>query len=507
MKLTILATTDIHGSLFPTNYTTRDNVVDMGLSRIASAIKHYSELTPLLLVDNGDSFQGTPLLTYAHQHADSTMNPMAQAFNTLGYDFINLGNHDFNYGPEILHKYIKENEAMLLTSNVFENGRPLGSTKIVKVEGYSIAFIGVLTHYIPNWERPSHIENMTFEDAYEHLKFEVENVKDSVDYVVAMYHGGLERDPQTGEPTERLTGENQGYDMSSIEGLDLLITGHQHRSLVEEINGVVITQTTLKGAEFALIDIDLENKTTTARIENAADYPVDTELLEQFETLQEEVQVWLDEPVGTIHDDAPSLIVGDEFEARVHKHPIVSFINQVQRDRSGADVSSVALFNGTTGFNKAITMRELVGTYLYPNTLVVKEMTGKALKEMIEFSAHYFSLDADGTIIASPEYVEPKPQHYNYDMLDGVTYTINVSKPRGSRVSDLMFNGKPLNDTDTVTLVTNNYRAMGGGNYAMVAEAPTLQEIQEEMVDTIMTYLEQHPYVNVDHEDNIKVIK
>ena len=131
----------------------------------------------------------------------------------------------------------------------------MGKTEIIEHKGKTIALIGVLTQYIPNWERPDHIAEMTFQDAFTAMEAEVNRVKDQADIVIGMYHGGLERDPLSGEPTERLTGENQGYQMSTIEGLDLLITGHQHRSFVEEINGVVITQCAFKGQEFVEFSI------------------------------------------------------------------------------------------------------------------------------------------------------------------------------------------------------------------------------------------------------------
>ncbi|QIK70528.1 bifunctional metallophosphatase/5'-nucleotidase [Erysipelothrix sp. HDW6C] len=503
MKVKILATTDVHGNIFPTNYTARNNVESFGLARIATAIKTLKKDNNLILVDNGDAFQGTPLLTYAHQHTDTIVNPMAHVFNRLDYDFINLGNHDFNYGQEVLEKFIRENNATLLTSNLTINKRIPGATQIMAYGDKKIAFIGVVTHYIPNWERPAHLENIDFVQAYDQMKAEVERVKDQVDYVIGMYHGGLERDPLTGEPTERLTGENQGYEMTAIDGLDILITGHQHRSFVETVNGVLVTQNTFKGQEFITIDLDLETGKKSAQLHKTSEYPVDETLLEPLAEVQEAVQTWLDQPVGSLQDGP--ILIDDELDARIHKHPIVSFLNQVQLERSGADISSVALFNGATGFNQSISMRELVSTYLYPNTLVVKRMTGKALREMIEFSAHYFTLDGD-QIVPSPEFVSPKPQHYNYDMLDGVEYTLKISNPRGQRLVSLTRNGVEVCDDDTFDLVTNNYRAMGGGNYTMVAQAPTVQDIQEEMVDTIMNYFVKYSPVKVKHTKNIHVI-
>ncbi|AMC92529.1 bifunctional metallophosphatase/5'-nucleotidase [Erysipelothrix larvae] len=505
MKLTILATTDIHGRIYPTDYTSRDNVSSFGLSRFSTYVKKMREREDIILVDNGDSFQGTPLTAYAHQHPNSYMNPSAYAFNVLNYDFLNLGNHDFNYGPKILKKYIDEVKAPLLTSNVLIDGTLQGSTQVIERGGKKIAFIGVVTHYIPNWERESYIKNMQFLDAYQTMAREVARVKNHVDLVIGMYHGGLERDPKTGEPTERQTGENQGYQMCSIEGLDILITGHQHRSLVERINGVLVTQTTYNAIEFAQIEVDLDTLDNKAHILHTSELPVDEHFLEPLNLLQSRVQNWLDKDIGVIDDMSPSLIIDDEFEARLHKHPLVSFINQVQTWKTGATLSAVALFNGAIGFGKHITMRELVSTYIFPNTLVVKKMTGKTIKEMIEFSALYYVLDDNGNIAVNPRYVTPKPQHYNYDMLDGIEYTLNISNPKFHRIESITHNGNPLDDDDEFSVAMNNYRASGGGNYAMVSECETILDIQEEMLDIMVEYFQSHTPVHVIHHDNITI--
>lgn len=502
MKLKMFVTTDVHGNIFPTNYSTRDNIENYGFARISTAIKQMRKNEDFLLLDNGDALQGTPLLTYAHQHKDEFVNPIAQAYNDLNYDYINLGNHDFNYGPKVLHKYLKESNASLLTSNLTFDGKAPGSTQIIEKNGKTIALIGLLTQYIPKWERPGHIEGMEFFSAYDHLKSEIDRLKGSVDYTIAMYHGGLERDPDTATPTERLTGENEGYQMTDIEGLDILITGHQHRSLIKCINDVLVTQSTFKAQEFVTIELDLETGKSFAEIHSSSDYAIDEKFLRQFDKLQENTQTWLDQDIGRLANGP--IIVKNELDARINKHPLVSLLNQIQLDRSGADISSVALFNGAQGFQEKISMRDLVSTYLYPNTLVVKKMSGHAIKEMIEFSALYFIVE-DGQVVPNPSYVTPKPQHYNYDMLDGLSYTINVGREKGNRVSDLMINGMPMDLDKDYKIVVNNYRAMGGGNYHMVAESETLEEIQEEMVDVVMNYFLDNPVVTVNHEDNIKI--
>lgn len=505
MKLRILSTTDVHGAIFPTNYTSIKQLEKYSLAHVSTLVKRLREDGDILLIDNGDSFQGTPLLTYAHRHIDSIENPMATAFNTMNYDYINLGNHDFNYGPKVLRKYIEECDAPLLTGNVLEKNTPVGSTQIIDREGKKIALVGALTHYIPNWERAAHIEDFSFIDAYSYMKEEVARIKNEVDYVIGVYHGGFEKDIYSGEPTETLTGENQGYDMTTIDGLDILITGHQHRTLIGEVNNCFITQTSLKAKECSYIELDLETGEITGDIISLENYEADLELLSLFIPLQDKVQLWLDESIGEMSSTAPSLIVEDVAEARLNKHPLVSFINQVQLETTGADISGVALFNGSKGFNPTISMRDLVTTYIYPNTLVTKKITGKTLKEILELCANFF--DVDGTnITVSKDYEDPKPQHYNYDMFDGIEYTIKASNPRGSRILDLKRNGNLVKNDDSFILATNNYRATGGGNFGMIKDSETIQDFPEEMVDVLMRYFEDNSPIGVQHNNNIKVI-
>lgn len=500
MNIKILATTDIHGSIFPTDYTTAQNHSDLGLAKIASAIKQIKD-TNSILIDNGDAFQGSPLMTYALENTEK--NPISEIFNMMNYDYFNLGNHDFNYGPEVLFNFIDNTQAKLLTSNIFYKGKALGKTYIHEIDGQSIALIGVTTHYIPNWEQVHNIKDFSFKDAYTHLKEEVQHYKDKVDYVIGVYHGGLEKDPKTGDPTETLTTENQGYQMSTIDGLDVLITGHQHRSLVEMLHDTLVTQSTFKAKEF--VKIQLQKQNSSAYLIPVDSIEADEAIITKFQDLQNQTQTWLDQSIGYIKD--MDLLVHDENQARIVKHPIISFLNQIQLDKTGADIAAIALFNDAKGFNQSITIRDIVATYPYPNTMVVKKMNGKILKEMLEWSAKYFTLDKDGKVTADPKYVLPKPEHYNYDMFDGIEYTIKVSNPIGSRIQNLTFKGKSIQDDDEFTVAMNNYRAAGGGDYEMVLKAPTVKEISEEMIDTMIDYLKVHSPVVVNHQNNILVVK
>lgn len=503
MKIKIYATSDIHGTLTPYRYS--DNTeMKMGMMKLSPFMKK-DEFT--LFVDNGDVLQGSPLDAY-YQIEHHDIHPVAKVFNHMKYDYINIGNHEFNYGKDGVWQYLEESKATCITSNLFDQGKCFGKEYAIHEfdENHKIALIGVTTQYIPNWEQPCNIEGMTFENAFDIVKKRVETIKEkeNVQGIVVVYHGGFERNLETGEPTEQLTGENLGYKMChEIEGIDLLITGHQHRSIAGFCGNTCVTQTALNAQEVAYIEWDLDKHELTPTLIHA-DTEIDESLLSLFEEEEKATQAYLDQPIGKMKDG--DLLIHDEFQARLHKHPIISFLNQVQTYCTHAQLSSCALFNGATGFRNEITMRDLASTYPYPNTLVVLKITGSILKQYLEKCAEYFSI-IDDEIAVTPRYIAPKPQHYNYDMVDGCDYTIKVSNPVGSRIVDLRVNEKEVKEDDTFTIVVNNYRAACGGDFFMFKDCEIVASLQDDMVECLTRYMKENPLIEVNHKENIKIMK
>ena len=500
-KIKLLSTTDIHGTLSTYSYLDQ-TIKPQGLSRYSNIVKKNRELFECIVVDNGDSLQGSPLMTYAHR-VRLKPNPLALVFNHIGLDYYNLGNHDFNYGEDVLLNYINDLDALCLTSNVLYNHKPIGQTRIHTTQnGFKIALIGICTDYIPHWEKPEHIKNFKFLSPIDTLKNEI-NKLPHVDYTIVYYHGGLEKDPITGQPTEVLTGENVGYEMTLISGIDLLITGHQHRSIATLINQVPVMQCSLNATEYMDAEIDIQNKTSDIQLipMSGYDYDQDIELL--IKPFDDETQIWLDQKLGKV--EGHDLLIKDPFDARVHKHPYVSFINFIQKEVTQADICGTALFNQALGLGTEISYRDLVNNYVYPNSLIVKEMDGKTLKLYLEQCADYFTI-IDNKIAVNPMFDEPKPQHFNYDMLDGIEYTLKISNPLGQRVISLIFNGKEVKENDVFSVAMNNYRASGGGNFHMIPPCKTLLEIQRDMTDILAEYIMNKKIVTITHHDNIKVI-
>ncbi|MEC5424681.1 bifunctional UDP-sugar hydrolase/5'-nucleotidase [Virgibacillus sp. C22-A2] len=517
-KVTILYTSDIHGHAMPILYGPNEPA-DIGLTKYATIVKKYREENDhLLVLDNGDLIQGTPLMThYVKEHMDKK-NPLVGIMNRIGIDAGVIGNHEFNFGTQVLSDAVEQSEFPWLSANIVDEktDKPaFGPPYIIKKldNGIKIAVIGVTTHYIPNWESPEHIKGIRFDNAFHSLQKWVSHIREAEkpDVLIVSYHGGFERDIITGEPTEALTGENQGYQMcQEIEGIDVLLTGHQHRTLTGRINGVLVVQPSKNGHAYGEVQIDLmkSNREWNITAKRAVVQTLDQvesapEILRYMTSLERSTQNWLDQPIGYIEGD---MSIKNPFEARVTKHPFIEFIQNVQMDASGVDISVTSLLNNSSeGFSSVVTMRDIVANYMYPNTLVVLELTGKDIKDALEKSAAYFVLDENQGIGVNPTYVEPKPQHYNYDMWEGIEYKINISKQIGSRVEYIHYHGKQLKADASCHVVLNNYRATGGGNYDMFKHKPVIREIQKDAVELIRDYFEKHKTVKATTTENFSV--
>lgn len=516
MKLTILATSDLHGYIEPTNFGSRGQNQPFGAAKAATVIEAVRNQAsgPIVVIENGDFIQGSPLSYYIAKQQAGSPELLTNVANAIGYDVGILGNHEFNYGRDYLEQATAAYHYPILCANIIDsNGSPAfgKAYTILEKDGLKIAILGLTTSYIPNWEHPSHIEGLQFLDVAATAKKYVPKLRELADIVIVSYHGGFERDLTSGEPTEALTKENQGYQLlEEVTGIDALVTGHQHRVLADTINGVPIIQPGFRGEYVGQIVLELAADNGTYSITSATpsllatkDAIPDKTVSEQIAPIASKVENWLDAPLGKVSGD---MRITDPDKARLCEHPYVEFIQQVQMEASGAAISGTALFNNEgTGFGDTITMRDVVTNYIYPNTLAVLKVTGADLRAALERSASFFQMEADGSIGINPTFISPKPQYYNYDMYEGINYTIHVQQPIGERVFPLLYKGKQVQPDDVLEIVINQYRAVGGGDYPMFDASKIVREIQIDMTELIADYLKRHPIVTAMVNNNFQV--
>ncbi|UOQ87217.1 bifunctional metallophosphatase/5'-nucleotidase [Gracilibacillus salinarum] len=513
-RFSICITSDVHGYIMPNNYRNQEEEA-MGLAKAASIISEIRKKHRMILIDNGDFIQGSPFTYYFAKKVSRKPSPMIKSANLLGYDAAIIGNHEFNYGMSYLNNTIDASDFPWLSANIVhhDTGEPVfGQPYIIKeIDHVRVAILGTTTHYIPNWEDPKTIEGLSFEDACQSIKKWVDFIKvtEAPDVMVVCYHGGFERDPSSGEPTEASTGENQGYQIcETVDGIDILITGHQHRYIAEVIKGVTVIQPGSNGQALGEIVVSY-NEAEVASISTAIHYvgeqtTVDTQITDGIAEEEKEVQAFLDQTIATT---AGAMEIQDPLSVRMQGHPFINYINALQMKVSDAPISCTALFHDQSpGFPKQITMRDIVANYIYPNTLKVLRVTGNDIKAALEKSATFFTVD-NGQININPDFIHPKPQPYNYDMWQGIDYQIKVSNPIGDRVIKLSFQGEPIEPEQYYQVVMNNYRASGGGDYHMFKQKEVIKDIPVDMTELITDDLLKQGVIHPDLTRHFEILR
>ena len=317
----------------------------------------------------------------------------------------------------------------------------------------------------------------------------------------------------SGEPAEPLTGENQGFRMcEEIQGIDVLLTGHQHRRLAAKVNGVTVVQPGFNGQAMAKVSVSFRydqgewvvSDKEAEIIEIDDGIKTDDAILEAANEYENETQKWLDQTIGEV---VGNMTIRSPMEVRMADHPLIEFINKVQMEAAGVDISATALFhNGSPGFPNKVTMRDIISNYVYPNTLSVIRISGQDIKDALEKCASYFLLDKNRQVRVDPSFEKPKSQHYNYDMWEGIEYVLDISKPLGNRVVKLDYKGEQLDLTEEYDVVMNNYRAGGGGNFEMFSGKPVIREIQTDMTELLAVFFQNHRPIHTSCNKNWRII-
>lgn len=512
----ILSTTDMHGRVFPIDYYTNkyDNV---GIAKVATLVKEARKNDPdLLLVDSGDTIQGTPLEYFHNQRNNTPPDPMMLAMNALRYDSMTVGNHEYNFGLKILEKARSEAKFPWLSANTYNKGTATTHYQpyIVKeVSGVRVGVLGLTTPGIPNWENVPNYEGLEFHETVSEAKKWVAILRDKekVDVVAIAMHMGIEEDLRTGTTSpSQVANENAAIAIArGVPGVDMILMGHTHRDVPALIvNGVLLTQANRWASHVARVDLYLE-KGEAARwrvvAESARTIPVtektalDPEIAQLGQPYDKETQDWLSRPIG----ESPEEITSQD--CRFRDTAIIDLIQRVQLEAGKADVSMAACFNPQARIPQgSVTVRDIAGLYEYENTLVTIELTGQQLKDALEHSARYFREYQPGKSLA--ELVDQRIPGYNFDMAEGVAYELDLTKPFGQRVQNLKFKGQPLSPTQKLRVVTNNYRVNGGGGFTMFKDAPVVYRSSEEVRELIIDWVERNKTIPTQTSNNWRIV-
>jgi 2',3'-cyclic-nucleotide 2'-phosphodiesterase / 3'-nucleotidase / 5'-nucleotidase len=497
MTVVLLGTTDVHGRLYNHDYYT-GAPTDHGLALLKPVVDSVRAANPgrTFLFDSGDLLQGNPLgLVYARQYADAP-NPIIRAMNLLGYDASAIGNHEYNYGLEHLDRAMEQAAFPFVAANTFRHGTtdhahqpyallpvatPYGDTLVIGVTGNTPPGVHV-------WDRENVTGILEFREVVSSVRAVVAEMRaQGADLVVVLSHGGLQGTSYD-TVTTGLPPENASAELARQEpGIDVIFMGHTHRELADTtINGVLLTQAGHWARSLAVATVTAQRAADgrwravgrQGRILRPDPMRADRAFLDSLRWEHERTVAWVNARIGAATEAMPAR------EARVRDTPVIDFINEVQRRTAGADLSSTAAFQIAAGLPRGdITIAHIAALYPYDNTLKAIRISGAQLRAYLEKSAEYYAGWPAAQGGAVTNFAVPG---YNFDIVGGADYTLDISRPVGSRVTTLTYQGRAVRDDDSFTLALNNYRQSGGGGYDMIAGAEVVYDRGEDVRELLI---------------------
>jgi len=460
MDLQILATSDLHGRFVPYDYAINTEDKSGSIAQVATVVKQLRKENPnTLLIDCGDTIQDNSSDLFLNE----AVHPMIAGMNELGYDTWTLGNHEFNYGMDVLKRVMKQSKAEVLGGNVYNpDGSPIAKKyTIIEKNGVKIAIIGMVTPNITRWDS-TNLKDYNVTSPVEETKKIVDEIKDKVDVIIAADH--------MSESMEyNVKGSGAAEVAEACPDIDLIIAAHEHKPVEGTYyNNILTVENKSGGQTVAKIDLKLEKGTDgkykvvdrASKLINTKEYEADADMVKALAKYDEAAKKDANVVIGKLEggDLVPANEIKDIPQAQIQESAMINLINEVQMYYTGAEVSASAVFNIAANMKAGdIKKCDTALIYKYANTLYKLEMTGTQLKKYMEWSVSYYNTFKDGDLTIS---FNPDIRAYNYDMFSGVNYDVNIAKEPGQRIENLTRkDGTPINDNDKIIIAVNNYRA------------------------------------------------
>ncbi len=537
--VTVLGTTDMHGNVFNWDYFankefTDSKLNDIGLAKIStlvSAIREQRGAESVVMLDAGDTIQGTPLAYYyarIEPITEGSVHPMAEAMNIIGYDAAALGNHEFNYGIPTLRTFQEQCDFPLLGANAVDASSQLPAfppyfIKRVKLEdgrALNVGVLGLTNPGIAIWDKANVEGEMEFPGLVEQARIYVPKLKKAgADVVVVAAHSGMDTSSSYGDALPYP--ENAATLVAEqVPGIDAILVGHAHAEIVERWvrnaetgKQVLLTEPLKWGMRLAVIDLDVAQVKgrwqvvgKRAQLLNSNTVDADPAVVNALTKQHDTVVDYVNSPIGT------SAQAMSAARAVVEDVAVIDFVNYVQADAvkkalAGTADAALPVVSIAAPFNRGaaipegqVTVRDVAGLYIYDNTLLAVKVTGSQIRDYLEASAVYFRQKSGpgpydmAEVTNAPTAAAPNgTPDYNYDIVAGLdarlTYDIDIAQPAGSRIKNLSYAGAPIVDAQEFAMAINNYRQSGGGGFPHVKTAPVLYNQQVEIRQLIIDWV------------------
>ncbi len=452
----ILATSDTHGRFYPWDYHINEKADDGSIAHLSTILKERMDPDTTILVDAGDTIQDNS----AELFLEEPVHPMIDGLNGLGYDILVTGNHDYNYGMDVLMKMIHSFQGTVLTGNVYdaEGNHIAPGCKIIQKNGIRVALIGMVTPNIMIWDA-ANLAGCKVTSAIDETKQILSEIEAQYDILIAVLHMGISNElnaPETGVTDFA----------AALPQFDLIVASHEHNAVEEMYLNQVLTVENLDSCRTMVqVDFTMEKTADGYRIRDkksslirAKDYEPDPVYLQKYKAFHERAVQNAVQVIGRLEGEAllPDTGMSGVPIGMYQKTAMIQLINDVMRYYSGAEVSATSLYSMNQNLQPGpIRSCDTAVIYRYGNALYKVRMSGRQLKQFMQWSTSLFVTWKKGNLTVS---FNPNISKYTYVMFDGLNYEVNVSKEAGNRIEHLTWpDGRPVEEDDVIDLALNDY--------------------------------------------------
>ena len=470
VNIKILGTSDIHGRVVPWSYGADVEDKSGSYAQIATYVKDVRKNNKnVVLVDVGDAIQDNQVDVFAKDKKYYKDHPIPKVLNEMKYDIFVLGNHEFNFGMKALDEILKDIKAKKLTANFYykkNDKRYIDATTIIEKDGVKLGIIGLSTPMSAKFEEDTgNLKDMKFTSPTEEARTQVEKLKaKGVDAIIAVTHMGIDNEnniPDTGMRDV----------INAVDGIDVVIAGHMHKDVPSEtIKNTLITEPHRYGTVVSEVDLtfDINDKKEVKLVKKESktvpvkELEADKKIAEIYKPYHEKLRELNNVVIGQTENEMVPQETKHGVSAAFSKDTgLSSFINDVEQHYSGADVVTFSFDHQKARMDKGdIKKKDIIFNYRYAGgDVTVYELTGKQLKEYMEWSANYFDTIQPGDTEYRYNAERKKSKYVTYDIFGGVNYKIDLRNPKGSKIVDLtLADGKPVTDDMKLKVGMNSYR-------------------------------------------------